>query len=278
VSAPETQKRRPNPFYPAFDLLLAKLLAAEQALRVSETLFENALESPDEWLSQIPEGELPGMLADICDLGIPGYVKNIPSFRWPDREKDYLLRAVSDFRTQSCLWCIARAFEDFREFAGAVERSITHDGAPCPSHLDTWVARLLPKRKKEPDRRFSAVLKRIRDSAPSLVTCERGNARKIQLQQWICMAAAVRHAVAHSEGILKQTDYKTYGSSGLEEHFPGELEEGTGYVLKPTLDSTAKTIRTFREYGVAIYKTVSEAQGFSPVLVGPDGEITTWRR
>ena len=127
MSVPDTQKTRPNPFYPAFDLLLAKLLAAEQALRVSEALFESALESPDEWLAQIQKGELPGMMADICDLDIPGYVKNIPSFRWPDREKEYLLRAVRDLRSQSCLWSIARAFEHFREFVESIAKALPSD-------------------------------------------------------------------------------------------------------------------------------------------------------
>jgi len=261
VSAPETQRRRPNPFYPAFDLLLAKLLAAEQALRVSEALFENALQSPDEWLAQIPEGELPGMLADICDLGIPGYVKNIPSFRWPDREKDYLLRAVRDFRSQSCLWSIARGFEHFREFV----ESIVED---LPSDTEEEGERM----------RFDSTMKRIRDAAPDLAGCESENARRIPLRQWIRLAARVRHGVAHNEGILSPMVYERYRSSGLEKHFPGELEADTGYVLKPTLQTAAKTIRTFGEYGLAIYKAISEAHGFPATLLGPNGSLTTWRR
>jgi len=261
VSTRATVKKRPNPFYPAFDLLLAKLLAAEQALCVSEALFENTLESPDEWLAQIPEGELPGMLADICDLDIPGYVKNIPSFRWPDREKEYLLRAVRDLRSQSCLWSIARAFEHFREFVESIAKEL-------PSDTEEEGKRM----------RFDSTMKRIRNAAPDLAGCERENARRIPLRQWIRVAARVRHAVAHNEGILSPEVYERYRSSGLEKHFPGELETDTGYVLRPTLQTSAKTIRTFREYGVAIYKAVSEAHGFRATLLGPNGELTTWRR
>lgn len=128
------------------------------------------------------------------------------------------------------------------------------------------------------DRRFDAMLKRVRGAAPALAACEKENARKIPLQQWIRVAAQVRHAVAHNEGVLGIVDYEKYRSSGLEKHFLGELEDDTGYVLKPTSETTTRAIRTFREYGVAIYRSISEARGFPATLVGPDGEIITWRR
>lgn len=259
--AQATQKKSPNPFYPAFDLLLAKLVAAEKALRVSEALFESALESPDEWLAQIQQGDLPGMMADICDSSIPGYVKNVPSLRWPDREKDDLLRALRDLRAQSCLWSIARGFEHFRGFAESVVTKL-------PSDAEEERGRM----------RFDSTMKRIRSSAAALADCERKNARRIPLRQWIQVAAGVRHAVAHNEGILSQQIYERYRSSGLEKHFPGDLEADTGYVLKPTLESAARAIRTFREYGVAIYKAVSQAHGYPATLLGPNGELTTWQR
>jgi len=278
VSSPETQKKRPNPFYPAFDLLLAKLLAAEQSLRVSEAAFERVAELPGEGMAQAPEEELPGMMADICNSSIPGYVRYIPSFRWPEREEDYLLRAVRDFRTQSCLWSIARAFEHFREFVEAVVEILPKPETACPCQLQALVTRLVPRRREQADRTFNGMLKRIRGAAPALVACEKTNARSIPLRQWIQVAAQVRHAVAHNEGILAPETYERYRSSGLEKHFPGELEADVGYVLKPIAETTTKAIRTFREYGVAIYKTVSEAHGFQATLLGPKGELTTWRR
>jgi len=85
-----------------------------------------------------------------------------------------------------------------------------------------------------------------------LVSCERTNTRRIPLQQWIRLAAHVRHAVAHNDGIVRIEKYKKYRSSDLERHFPGELETDVGYVLKPTAKTPMKAICTFREYGVAI--------------------------
>ena len=263
---------RRNPYYPAFDLLLAKLLAAEQALNVSEAAFGHATDSPQEWLKRIPNGEMLGTLADICDGSIPGFVKHIPSLRIPDQETDYLLRAFRDFRAQSYLWAIARAFEAFREFIEAIEKEL-------PDTADAGTVKSLVSGTEQKGRkRFAEVLRAVRRAAPHLVECENSNVRGICLSQWICVVAAVRHAVAHSEGVLRDVDYKKYRNLGLEEHFPGEVEAHTGYVLKLTPEVAKKTIRTLREYGVAIYKFVSEAQGLPAGLVGQDGEITTWRR
>lgn len=273
MNAPETDHGCRNPFYPALDLLLAKLLAAEQAVGVSEAAFEHASESQDEWLARIPEGQLPGMMADICDSS-PGWVKYVPSLRLPNHETDYLVRAVRDFRTQSYLWSIARAFEHFREFVESIEAELP-DGTCMSAGQGSEPIGDADQHKKS---RLELALRRVRHIAPALVDCERTNARKIQLQQWIAVAEAVRNAVAHNEGILTEEAYERYSSSGLRKHFPGELEEGAGYVLKPTSETTAKTIRTFREYGVAIYRLVSEAQDLPARLVGQDGEITTWRR
>jgi len=274
LKGPQSQENRKNPYYPAFDLLLAKFLAVDQALNVAEAAFGYATESPDAWLGQISDKPLSHMLADICDDRNPGYVKLIPSVRVPDRETELLLRTVRDFRTQSYLWVIARGFEAFREFVQSVEAELRDSVGVSAGYGRKPITDTAHHRES----RFTQALKRIREAAPPLVACEKSNARKIQLQQWVAVAEAVRNAVAHNEGILRKADYERYCSSGLEEHFPGELEEDTGYVLKPTPESTAKTIRTFREYGVAVYKAISEAHGFPAALLGPDGEITTWRR
>lgn len=274
MSQSDSGRSRRNPYYPAFDVLLAKLLAAEQALNVSEAAFRHATESPQEWLERIQDGEMVGTLADICDDRIPGYVKHIPSLRIPDQEIDCLLRAFRDFRIQSYLWAIARAFEAFREFIEAIDKEL-----PDTADADPVKGLVSGTGTEQRGRKcFAEALRAVRRAAPQLVECENSNVRGICLSQWIRVAAAVRHAVAHNEGVLRDADYERYRKSGLEEHFPGEMEAHTGYVLKPTPEVAKKTIRTLREYGVAIYKFVSEAQGLPARLVGQDGEITTWRR
>jgi hypothetical protein len=271
-------QKRENPFYRAFDLLLAKLLAADQAVNVSEAAFGHASESSEEWLERIPNEPLRYMLADICNNHNPGHMKLIPSMRVPDTESELLLLAIRNFRTQSYLWTIARAFEHFREFAESVERGLSQQEEAHPQRLSALVARLVSRKRKRVSRKIRVALKHIRKLAPSLKECETRNARSLHLPQWISVAEAVRDAVSHNEGVLRVDVYKRCSSSSLRKHFPGELENDTGYVLKPTPETVKETIRTFREYGVAIYKAVSDAFGFPATLLGPNGEVTTWRR
>ena len=53
VNEPGAEEKLQNPYYLAFDHLLAKLLAADQALNVSEAAFGYATESPDVWLGGV---------------------------------------------------------------------------------------------------------------------------------------------------------------------------------------------------------------------------------
>ena len=271
---PERQENRKNPYYPAFDLLLAKLLAAEQALNVSEAAFGYASDSPAEWLGRIPDGRVCSILADICDDSISGYVKHVPSLREPDEETDFLLRAVRDFRTSSYLWVIARSFEAFREFVETIDVELPNaTGSRGDRRVGSDDCSAEEKRTC-----FDDALRRVRRAAPLLAKCETQNARGIHLPQWISVVEVVRHAVAHSDGVLSDDEYKKYCSSGLERNFPGELQEDVGYVLKLTPDVAMKTIRTLREYALAIYKAVSEAMDLPAVIYDHDRGITTWRR
>ena len=228
---PERQEKRKNPHYPAFDLLLAKLLAAEQALNVSEAAFGYASGSPEEWLGRIPDGRVCTLLADICDDSLDGYVKHIPSLREPDEETDFLLRAVRDFRTSSYLWVIARAFEAFRKFVETIDEEL-------PDATDSGASRgagSATDSTGEERIRFDDALRHVRKVAPSLVRCETQNARGIHLPQWISVVEAARHAVAHSDGILSNDDYKKYRASGLERDSPGEPQGG--HWLRPETDA-----------------------------------------
>lgn len=271
MNTPESRHKQANPYYPAFDLFLAQLLATEQALRLSEAVFCQASDSTNDWLSQIPEGEMPAVIADICDEKV---LKYKPSFRGPYRTTGFLIAAVCNLQTQSYLWAIARGFERFREFvvslASNLVDTVEADAEGDPTSGD--------ETEKDSPSGFAASLREIRKTARSLHNCEKRNARKIQLQQWICVVEQVRHAVAHNEGVLREEIYTKCRDSGLEQHFPGRLESGTGYVLMPTVETSTTALRTLREYGVAIYKAISEAQGFPAILVGEEGRITTWNR
>ena len=274
MSVSESEKKRSNPFYPAFDLLLAKLLAAEQALSVSEAAFGYASGSPEEWLGRIPDRYVCSELVDICDNRKPGWTKKVHSLREPERGTDFLLQTVCAFRTASYLWVIARAFESFREFVETIDEELSD--VTC-----TGVSRSAGSAENSPTNErssFDDALRHVREVAPSLVKCETQNERGIHLPQWISVVEAVRHAVAHSDGVVRDDIYRKYRTSGLARDFPGELQADTGYVLKPTPEVAMRTIGTLLEYALVIYKAVSAAMNLPAVLYDHDIGITTWRR
>jgi len=277
-SAEQTGPRK-NPYYPAFDLLLAKLVAAEEALHVAKAAFADENFASAEWTTRAEDRSFPsGWLADICDDRMPGSVKHVPSLRDTDVSKDSFLRAARDFRTSSYLCVIARSFEAFREFVEAIAQGLPNQEEPLVYHLLACVVRFVPRRLKRDKSKFDAELKRIRKAAPLLKRCETRNSRGINLTQWISVVAAVRNAVAHNEGILRNSEFKKYRSSNLENEFPGSHEDEVGYVLVPTHDVALKTIERLREYALVIYKAVSEAADLPVLIYDHEKGITTWRR
>lgn len=277
-SAEQTEPRK-NPYYPAFDLLLAKLLAAEEALHVAKAAFADENFASAEWATHAKDRPFPsGWLADICDDRMPRYVKHVLSLRDTDVSKDSLLRAARDFRTSSYLWVIARSFEAFREFVEAISYGLPDQEEPVAYHLLAPVVRLASRRPKRAKHEFDAALKRVRKAAPLLKRCETRNSRGIHLAQWIRVAAAVRHAVAHNEGILRDSEFEKYRSSNLESEFPGSHEDEVGYVLAPTHDVALKTIQRLREYALVIYNAVSEAANLPTLIYDHEKGITAWHR
>lgn len=277
-SAEQTGPRK-NPYYSAFDLLLAKLRAAEEALHVAKAAFADENFASAEWATRAEDRPFPsGWLADICDDRMPDHVKHVHSLRDTDMSKDSLLRAARDFRTSSYLWVIARSFEAFREFVEAIAHGLPDQEEPLAYHLLACVVRLASRRPKRAKRKFDAALKRVRKAAPLLKRCETRNSRGIHLAQWIRVVAAVRHAVAHNEGILRDFEFEKYRTSNLESEFPGSREDEVGYVLAPTHDVALKTIQRLREYALVIYKAVSEAANLPTLIYDHEKGITTWRR
>lgn len=270
---------RKNPYYPAFDLLLAKLLAAEKALHVAKAAFADENFASAERATRTEDRPFPsGWLADICDDRMPGYVKHVHSLRDTDVSKDSLLRAARDFRTSSYLWVIARSFEAFREFVEAVDHDLPdsiESGSGCCTESGTV---LTDEKRTRTEGGFDEALKRLRKAGPLLERCEKQNARGINLAQWISVVAAVRNAVAHNEGILRDFVFEKYRSSSLEKEFPGNHEDKVGYVLTPTYDVTLKTIQRLREYALAIYKAVSEEAKLPTLIYDHEKGMTTWRR
>jgi hypothetical protein len=122
-------------------------------------------------------------------------------------------------------------------------------------------------------------LKAVRKAAPSLVLCEKENARALNLQAWIAVVRVARNAIVHGDGgFVSPKQLRRVDRMLLEKTFPGTHVSGRGYVIELTPDTARDVIERLREYGLAIYNAASAAVGVEARMLGPDQIITKWRR
>lgn len=283
TAEPLTVGSAQNPFYGAFDLLFAQLLAHEEVLAHAE----RALASVEQAPVVVPEAELeprsgrfPGFVADICTLEEKRYVRLLPTFRIPERSEAARRNAIARLRRRWCNLVVAESFESFRVFAVAVETELIR--AVAPSDLNKCEHSLRSQKEvaaRPPRDDVKTTLQRIRKTAPSLIACERINARRHNLQEWVAVVAAARHAIAHGDGgIVSPRKLEHVNQALLEKTFPGTHISGVGYMIELVPDAARDVIDGLREYGLAVYKAASEAVGAEARIIGPDGIITEWRR
>jgi len=280
----EPLKRVHNPYYPAFDLLLAKLLAHEEVLKVMPLMVPSDGEGATELAARgkgpdLISDQFDGSLADICEMRNDGYVRYFPTFRFSHATIEAQLHVNQVFRKRCYGWIVAQSFESFREFAEEIDRGIRR---PQPmwrrilNHVWPWAPRARMRTRHRRD--LKSVLKRIRNAAPAIQKCENRNSRGMNLGSYIRMLSGVRHAIVHCEGVIAPTKWRKLKTGGRKVRFPGSETSDASYVLDITPNAAHNTIARLREYGLVIYKAVSEAAGCPVTLYDSDKGMTVWRR
>jgi len=271
-----------HPYYPAFDLLLARLLAHEEILDLvpSRILFEpdGATESTvvRREVDLTADG-IPGMVADICEMRQDHFVRHFPTFRLPDATNEARSHVKEAFRRRCCSWILVHSFESFREFAEEIDQAISEkrQGEECPGG-GAASEQVFSHTRGRPD--LKDVRRRIRNAAPALGKCEECNSRHVNLGSWIHVLSAVRHAIVHNDGIIPAQRWRKLRCGGPKMRFPGrEIGDG-GYLLDVTPEAARDAIVRLREYGFAIYKALSAAAGCHAMLYDPAKGMTVWRR
>lgn len=275
-TTPETKAiKKDNPFYPAFDLLLAKLKSHEELIQIAKSRFSITVTDD---ATTVNDGNFSDLFADISDMRIPDFVKHVPTFRILQGSPDARDEADRNLQTRCYLWIIAEAFECFREFVETIDHCITNLSEPASHRLCIRVYRKIPftgKRKRN-QQGFWYSIKRVRKATPSLRDCEVRNSRDLDLLQWISNLSAVRNAVAHNLGIVDTRRYKKLKSSGFEKEYAGHADPDVGYVLTPTAATAWKVIRTVREYALAIYRAVSDTADVPTPIYDHERGMTVW--
>jgi hypothetical protein len=276
-----------NPFYEPFDLLFAQLLAHEEVLGLAQRALADIGRVPTP-AAEAQQGSgpdrFPGFVADIRTLQEKRYVRLLPTYRVPERTDEAHELAARNLLRRCCNWIVQDSYESFRAFVCSIDRELSRVGASSPSEripaLRTFLAvgkTVLRARPARDDIRTR--LKAVRKAAPSLVLCEKENARALNLQAWIAVVRVARNAIVHGDGgFVSPKQLRRVDRMLLEKTFPGTHVSGRGYVIELTPDTARDVIERLREYGLAIYSAASATVGAEAHMLGPDRIITKWRR
>lgn len=107
------------------------------------------------------------------------------------------------------------------------------------------------------------ILDQIRNKiAPKVIDIEQANLHIVNFVEWFDCLCEVRHAVTHSNGIIKPEKYKSnWTQQMLKEYFPGNQKDN-GYDLKLKAEHVEKNLQSMAEYGFVIYKCLSKEQDY----------------
>ena len=104
------------------------------------------------------------------------------------------------------------------------------------------------------------LLRIMRGLSPYLKESEEHNNRGINLVEWYVIVEAVRHAIIHSNMLIKKNRMSSWSSNlkaTLLKHFPGNYTKNSYYILKIDIKSVELNLVLFAEYAFVIFKSLS---------------------
>lgn len=111
------------------------------------------------------------------------------------------------------------------------------------------------------------ILTRIREKiAPQIVDLEKANDQIIDLVQWFDIVSETRHAVTHSDCVIKSNKIDPlWNKNLLDQLFPG-IKTETGYEIKISVNEAEQNLIIFAEYAHLIFKALSDVQKYDTNL------------
>ena len=108
------------------------------------------------------------------------------------------------------------------------------------------------------------IVSQIRDEFSKILrNVEQDNQHSIDFVEWFDIVSEVRHAVTHSNGIIKPDKQKpTWTQQTLNLYFPGNVTSD-GYELQLTVENAERNLQLFAEYGYVIFKCLSDEQNYT---------------
>jgi hypothetical protein len=284
-----------NPLEPALENLFERLnfynfLIAYIGKRLSN-LNDNIERRAGESEKIDVEDLMHGTSLIITDLSGPtddGWLYQYPTGNFDVKGEDYL-QMLDEFTSREAERVVAQGYEAFETYlfdvtarfcdAKSEQSLVDHFKGNLPKaserDLEAWkkAVRGVYRRKAN-----SELIDLLRDLGHGLDEAEmHTNNRGLDIVRWYQITREVRHAVTHSEGVISSEvieglDHKEIDV--LRDNYPGAMTD-EGYALQLDVDSAQEALRTFAEYGYAIFKALSEERSYDWKYLPGQGEHAT---
>ena len=189
-----------------------------------------------------------------------------------DTSGDEFLALASDLVQREGAWTISQAFEAFEtfvmdtlaaahlQFPNLVDQKELSRKEPellkarlAPTDLNYWKQFV-----RSTYRNAESALKAIRRVTPHLEEAELQNNRVLNLQDWLRAVTEVRHAVVHSNQLVRNRRLTPLSNSERNMLYAsfGGVQRTDGYALGVSQKQVDTAMTTFAEYGYALYKSI----------------------
>jgi len=218
----------------------------------------------DGWLYQYPTGNF--------DVEGEDYLQMLDKFVGREAER-VVAQGYEAFETYlydvTARFCDAKSEQSLvNHFRGNLPKALERD-------LEAWKKAVRGVYRRKPN---SDLIDLIRNFGQDLDDAEvHTNNRDLHLVRWYQITGEARHAVTHSEGVISNKVIKGLDLKEirvLKKNYPGSKTD-EGYVLHLDVDSAQEALRTFAEYGYAIFKALSEERGYDWAYLPGQDERTT---
>lgn len=177
------------------------------------------------------------------------------------------LAALDELVTRVAAWTVSLAYESFESFlkdvlTEALSEFAGHKDKIWPkSVLDALSRSSMAEGREALERSFKSNaerLKQLRRISPRLEEAELKNNRSLNLQLWFIVATEVRHAVTHSNFLIKlrwTNKWSPEQFAILNRCFP-HVDTSDGRDLQLAEKNAKDAVQLFGEYGYAIFKVL----------------------
>jgi hypothetical protein len=258
------------------NILNGLLFHLECQLNESKKLFSEMVQASGRELSSIVAGSSL-VIRDLTEFPAHGWAVYYRTGKFSSRGEEYI-RIADELLERESAWTISQGYEAFETFLKDITSHYLHwNNQEADSQKLKKIGPSLAKEQLAPAdleywRRFTRrayrnnvdLLGYLRKVGPELQDAEKHNNRAMDLSKWYFLAGEVRHAVTHSNMIIKPERMRSWEEGKLkliDQFFPGNRTDA-GYVMKIDRNNAESNLVLFSEYAFVVFKSLSKVKNY----------------